>query len=99
MSSYEESQGSKKICNFCIERVYNVVNFSKDLDLILNVALTVKSIEIIKTLAAFKLPVLGSLLFYVPVCKVLVPGVSAFGISVLGAPYQFLILWKESRFI
>ena len=47
MSSYEESQGSKKICNFCIERVYNGVNFSKDLDLIRNVALTVKSIEII----------------------------------------------------
>ena len=63
MSSYEESQSSKKLCNFCIERVYNRVNFSKDIDVIFNVALTVKNIEIIKSSVAFKLLVLGSVLF------------------------------------
>ena len=63
MSSYEESQSSKKLCNFCIERVYNRVNFSKDIDVIFNVALTVKNIEIIKSFVAFKLLVLGSVLF------------------------------------
>ena len=63
MSRYKESQSSKKLCNFCIERVYNGVNFSKDVDLLFKVALTVKNIEIIKTPAAVKLLVLGFLLF------------------------------------
>ena len=63
MPSYEESQNSKKLCNFCIEKVYNRVDFSKDIDLIFNVALTVKNIEIIKISAASKFLVLGSLLF------------------------------------